>query len=451
MAPGPGLKITLRQRPALTAELQASVQLLQHSTADLHRTVAERIEANPLLDTSEPEPPPTSSASDIGTFDSRNVADVSWGQPRSEGFRRGDIEVSATINLRDYLSAQAGVDFRTPEERSVASLLIDLVDDNGYIIFDPRVVAFDAGVEPDEVEKILLRLQQVDPPGVFARSLAECLSLQLADRGRLNKPMRALLERLDRVAEGNEAVLAAEIGIGTEVLREMLEEIRSLDPRPGLAIGGALAAPIVPDVLVEESGNGWRVELNSTAFPRVFADRAGYQDARSRVHSKSDVDYLSQRWSEASWLVRSLRQRARTVFRIANLLIRLQDGFLRTGTRARRPLVLREIAELAGLHGSTVSRVVANKTMMTPRGMIPFRSFLDVRLRSTSGGGGHSSGAVQERIKNLVSEAGNEALSDREIALRLESQGILIARRTVAKYRGLMGIPSASKRKGNSR
>lgn len=444
----PGLAIGPRQRLALTPALQESVRLLQHSPADLRRLVEERLESNPLLDRDAPEPPP--GGDDVpAALDSWSDTHAPWGSPR--GAETPDAEAEAPgPGLREHLAAQAGADLRDPADRAIAGLLVGLVDENGYIELDADALAADAGCARGDVERVLARLQKLDPPGVFARSLAECLALQLADRDRLDGPMRGLLERLGRVAEGNEEEVAAELGVDADRLGAMLAEVRSLDPRPGLAVGGPLAPAVVPDVIVEEEADGWRVELNPAAFPRVYADRAGYRAARAQARTGADAAYLTERWDEATSLVRALRQRARTVYRVADLLVRLQDGFLHRGPAALRPLTLREAAEILDLHESTVSRVAANKAMATPRGTLPFRAFFARRVGAAEDRAGHAAAAVRERIRALVAaeEGTGRALPDREIARVLAGEGFRLARRTVAKYRNMLGIPSASRRRG---
>lgn len=451
MPAGAGLSIGPRQRLALTPSLQESVRLLQHSPADLRRLVEERLASNPLLDRDAPEPPPGGDAGPAA-LDSWSDTHAPWGSPRGAEPPSAAGDAAPGPDLRGHLAAQAGADLRDPAERAIAALLLGLVDETGYIVFDAAALAAEAGCAPADVERVLARLQQLEPPGVFARSLAECLALQLADRGRLDAPMRGLLDRLDRIADGGEEEVAAALGVDAARLGAMLAEVRSLDPRPGLAVGGPLAPAVVPDVIVDEEGEGWRVELNPAAFPRVYADRAGYRAARARARTGPEAEYLAERWDEAASLVRALRQRARTVFRVADLLVRLQDGFLRRGPAALRPLTLREAAEVLGLHESTVSRVAANKAMATPRGTLPFRAFFAGRIGAAEGRAGHAAGAVRERIRALVAaeEGAGPALSDREIALALAREGVDVARRTVAKYRGLMGIPPASRRRARA-
>ena len=429
----------------MTPQLLESVRLLQHAGADLNRYVDEQLAANPLLDRAEPEHRDPRAA----PLDSWSDTGVAWARPAGGPAAFTDELEADQPDLRAHLAGQANVDL-PPADRATAALLIDLVDPNGYLAgFDPLEVAELARTTVADVLRVLGRLQTFDPPGVAARSLAECLRLQLAARGSDSPEMRRLLDHLDLVGEGAEDELCARLGVPVADLRALLAELRSLNPRPGLAFAGRREFLGAPDIVATPGADGWRIELNPACFPRIYADRAGYLAARDHPGAAPDGGALARQWQEAAWLVRALRQRAQSVYRVASVLVRVQDGYVRHGAGHRRPLSLRTVAGLVDLHESTVSRVVANKTMATPRGTLPLRSFFDRRLGSADGGPAHSPSAVRARIQALVDAEGPDRppMSDQEIAGALAASGVRVARRTVAKYRRMMRIPSSTRRR----
>ena len=428
----------------MTPQLLESVRLLQHAGTDLNRYVDEQLAANPLLDRTEPEHRDPKAA----PLDSWSDTGIVWARPAGGPDSFTDELAADQPDLRAHLAEQANVDL-PPDDRLTAELLIDLVDTNGYLSdFDPREVAELSRTTVAEVLRVLTLLQAFDPPGVGARTLAECLRLQLVARQSDSPPMLRLLDHLDLVGEGAEDELCALVGVSIPGLRSLLAELRSLNPRPGQAFAGRREFLGVPDVVATPGPDGWRIELNPACFPRIYADRAGYLAARAQPGGEPGSS-LARQWQEAAWLVRALRQRAQSVFRVASVLVRVQDDYMRHGTSHRRPLSLRTVAELVDLHESTVSRVVANKTMATPRGTVPLRSFFDRRLTSTDGSAAHSPSAVRARIQALIDTEGPDRppMSDQQIVGALAASGVRVARRTVAKYRHLMRIPSSTRRR----
>ncbi len=445
MRASPGLRIGISQRLTMTPQLLESVRLLQHAAADLNRYVDEQLASNPFVDRTAPEHRDPKAA----PLDSWSDTGVLWARPQagSESFT-DEIEADRP-DLRAHLTEQAHVDL-APGDRTTAELLIDLVDANGYLTgFDPLEIAESSRTTVADVLRVLGRLQTFDPPGVCARSLAECLRLQLALRESVPPKLAVLIDHLDVVAEGDEDELCAVLDVSTGDLQALLVELRSLNPRPGQAFASHREFLGAPDVVATPSADGWRIELNPQCFPRIYADRAGYQAARGHSRAATDDGSLGRQWQEAAWLVRALRQRAQSVYRVASVLVRVQDDYVRHGASHRRPLSLRTVAELVDLHESTVSRVVANKTMATPRGTLPLRSFFDRQLRGTDGQTVHSPSAVRARIQAIVAAEGpaHPPMSDQQIVAALADSGIRVARRTVAKYRRMMRIPSAAGRR----
>jgi RNA polymerase sigma-54 factor len=292
-------------------------------------------------------------------------------------------------------------------------------------------------------------LQEFDPPGVFARDLPECLALQLRDRNRLDPAMRLLLDNLPLLAARNAPALLRICGVDAEDLAEMVAEIKSLDPRPGHAFDPPLAQPVIPDVIMRAQRDGdWLVELNADTLPRVLVNNRYFARVSRAVHSKAEREYLSDRLQSANWLVKSLDQRATTILKVASDIVRQQDGFFRRGVQALRPLILRDIADAIGMHESTESRVTTNKDMATPRGLFELKYFFTASIAASRGGDAHSAEAVRFRIRGLIDgEPSDDTLSDERIVELLEKDGVEIARRTVAKYREAMRIPSSVQRR----
>jgi RNA polymerase sigma-54 factor len=300
---------------------------------------------------------------------------------------------------------------------------------------------------------VLASCQEFDPPGLFARDLAECLALQLKARDRFDPAMRAMIANLELLAKRDFTQLRRLCGVGEDDLLDMLAEIRALDPRPGLAFATGASDGIVPDVSVRPASDGsWAIELNSEAMPRLLVNQSYFATVSSRAANQAEKDFLSECLQSANWLTRSLDQRARTILKVATEIVRQQDAFLLHGIRHLRPLNLRMVADAIGMHESTVSRVTANKYMMTPRGVFELRYFFTVAIASAEGGDAHSSEAVRDRIRELIeAEKPQDVLSDDAIAEILKKDGVDIARRTVAKYREGMNIPSSVRRRREKR
>jgi RNA polymerase sigma-54 factor len=331
----------------------------------------------------------------------------------------------------------------------IGRYLIDLVDEAGYITEDLAQAAERLAAPPSEIEAVLAILQSFDPPGVCARNLAECLSLQLRERDRFDPAMRALVGRLDLLAKRDFAALRKICGVGDEDLAEMMAEIRELNPKPGLAFGTTVVQPIVPDVFVRQRPDGsFQVELNSDTLPKVLINQTYYAQVAGTAKTEADRTYVADCLQNATWLVRALDQRAKTILKVATEIVRQQDAFFAQGVAHLRPLNLRTIADAIAMHESTVSRVTANKYMATSRGIFELKYFFTSAIPAAGGGESHSAEAVRHRIKQLIdSETAEDVLSDDTIVERLREAGIAIARRTVAKYREAMRIPSSVQRR----
>lgn len=505
MALSANLQLRQTQSLVMTPQLIQSIKLLQLTHLELAQFVEREVERNPLLELAGSE---SDAASDTGgerddgdagteaasggdwtergvTAEGETLADRMdtsyenvfpddganetapapefldcWkSMPGANGASACEVHdldrfVAPRHGLREHVGEQIAMSFRLAEERALAVQLADRLDEAGYLHVDLAELAELTAVPPAGIEAVLATLQTFDPPGLFARSLKECLAIQLRQRDRLDPAMAALLDNLELLARRDFAALGRICGVKSEDLVDMLAEIRALDPKPGMAFQSTQSEAIVPDVIVRPAAEGgWRVELNPQTVPRVLVDRNYYAHVcgLGSVDEK-DREFLTQCLNSANWLTRSLDQRARTITRVASEIVRRQDAFLAHGPTHLRPLNLRAVAEATGMHESTVSRVTSNKYMMTPRGMFELKYFFTVSIASTSGSEAHSAEAVRQAIRRLVAaESADAVLSDDDIVRQLKSEGVDIARRTVAKYREAMHIPSSVSRRREKR
>ncbi len=474
-------RLELRQSHALvmTPQLMQAIKLLQLSNLDLAAYVDEELERNPLLERigeteherdGAPAPEgPAADGPDIanGAFDARGADSGSrpggdaipqyspWSGARGASSDDNNLEawVPAQRTLADHLAEQLALAIGDPSRRMIGQYLIDLVDESGYLAGDLDGAAEKLGTSVAEVEAVLATLQTFDPPGVCARNLAECLAIQLTERDRFDPAMQALVEHLDLVAKRELPALRKICGVSDEDLSDMVAEIRRLNPKPGLAFGSMVVQPVVPDVFVRpREDGGFTVELNSDTLPRILINQDYHAEVVRTAKSEHDKGYLANCLQSATWLVRALDQRAKTILKVATEIVRQQDGFFAHGVQHLRPLNLKTIADAIGMHESTVSRVTANKYMATSRGIFELKYFFTSAIAAAGGGEAHSAEAVRYRIRQLIQEeSAEDVLSDETIVERLHAAGIEIARRTVAKYREAMRIPSSMQRKREKR
>ena len=331
----------------------------------------------------------------------------------------------------------------------IGQYLIDMVDESGYLAGDFAGVAEKLGAPLAEVEAVLKIVQSFDPPGVCARNLTDCIAIQLKERDRFDPAMQALVSRLDLLAKRDMAALRRLCGVGDEDLTDMIAEIRSLNPKPGLAFGSTMVQPIVPDVFVRPGPDGgFAVELNSDTLPKILVNQTYHAQLTKHVGNDSAKSYLAENLQSATWLMRALDQRAKTILKVSTEIVKQQDGFFVHGVQHLRPLNLKTIADAISMHESTVSRVTANKYMATNRGIFELKYFFTSSIASSDGGEAHSAEAVRHRIKQLIdAESAVDVLSDDTIVERLRESGVDIARRTVAKYREAMRSPSSVQRR----
>jgi RNA polymerase sigma-54 factor len=501
-------RLEFRQSQALvmTPQLMQAIKLLQLSSLDLAAYVEGELERNPLLERSDDDNAPATaaeaqaesdaSAGESGQGDNDGQGAEDWigadletsrsameeglgtelenvfpddsaakaatpetpppaySEWSGAGGGAGDdynLEafVSAEMTLSEHLSEQMALAIPDPANRMIGRYLIDMVDEAGYLSGDLAGVAEKLGAPLAAVEAVLAELQTFDPPGVCARNLTECLSIQLRDRDRFDPAMQALVAHLDVLAKRDLAGLRRLCGVTDEDLADMIAEIRNLNPKPGLAFGSTLVQPIVPDVMVRSAPDGsWRVELNSDTLPKVLINQRYYAQVSKGTHNDKDKSYLAECLQTATWLVRALDQRAKTILKVSSEIVRQQDAFFDKGVQHLRPLNLKTVADAISMHESTVSRVTANKYMATPRGIFELKYFFTSSIAASDGGEAHSAEAVRHRIRQMIEgESAQDVLSDDTIVEKLNGIGIDIARRTVAKYREAMRIPSSVQRR----
>ncbi|WP_275787948.1 RNA polymerase factor sigma-54 [Pararhizobium gei] len=371
----------------------------------------------------------------------------------SDGYNLDEF-VANRVTLRDVLNEQIPFSIHTDVDRLIAQHLIDQLDEAGYLHADIAEMAARLGSTTADVSRVLHSLQQLDPPGVFARSLSECLAIQLRQRNRLDPAMATLLDHLELLARRDFASLKRICGVDEEDLIDMLAEIRKLDPKPGTSFETSPCEAIVPDVVVRPAQNGsWAIELNPETLPRVLVNQTYYTTvSRHAPKHSADHAFLAECMQTANWLTRSLDQRAKTIMKVATEIVRQQDAFFVNGVDHLRPLNLKTVADAIKMHESTVSRVTSNKYMLTPRGLFELKYFFTVSINSAGGGDGHSAESVRHRIRNMILLESPEAvLSDDDIVDILKKGGVDIARRTVAKYREAMNLPSSVQRRREKR
>ena len=483
---GPRLEFRQTQALVMTPQLRQAIKLLQYSNMEVNAFIEEEMARNPVLERDErpdalPERPapdqaaaPAPEGMDAATLlrqerlpdavdaDHANSFDhggASDGVQSAAGARHNfesddrSIEelVAAPRNLRDHLAQQLRLQLKDKLDLPVGAYLIALLDPAGRVAETSEAIAAVLGTEPARVERVRESMQRFDPPGLFALDLRDCLAAQLADRGRLDPAMQALLDNLDLLGRRDMRRLSDLCGVSGEDLADMVAELRTLDPKPAAGWNLEPAPTMAPDILMRRARDGgWLLELNPDTMPRVLVNRGFQASFRIRpggAQAREAKTFLSEQLSNANWLVKSLQQRANTILKVAAEIVRQQDGFLLHGIGHLRPLILRDIAEAVELHESTISRVTCNKYIATPRGVLELKFFFTAAIQGTSGET-HSAETVRHRIRALVkAENPDDVLSDDAIVNALRREGVDIARRTVAKYRDALRIPSSMQRK----
>jgi RNA polymerase sigma-54 factor len=480
MALGPRLDLRQSQSLVMTPQLQQAIKLLALSNLEIEAFIGETLETNPLLEAGELQaerpsgeapvaeearPEPTADeliARGAGEADApldidptaldrdRDTGD--WAATGTAGGEEGpgiDDRGEAAPTLAQHLEAQIGSAVRDPQLLFIARHLIGLLDDAGYLAVPVRTLAADLAVPLVQVEAALAAIQTLDPTGVGARSLSECLALQAREADRYDPCMARLLDNLELLGRGSFAQLKRICGVDDEDFADMMGELRSYDPKPGLRFGGTEHEPIVPDIIVSagEKG-GWDISINQATLPRLVVNRSYYLELRSGCSDKASRSWLSEKLVDANWLIKALDQRQKTILKVAAEIVKQQDGFFRRGVSELRPLTLRAIAEAISMHESTVSRVTSNKYLQCERGTFELKYFFTSGVAAADGEGSVSAEAVKAQIRSLCdAEDTDDVLSDDKLVELLRDKGFDLARRTVAKYREAIGIGSSVQRR----
>jgi len=490
MAIGPRLDLRQSQSLVMTPQLQQAIKLLAASNLEIETFIGDALEANPLLETgtvSSDDAGPSAEPDDIpreeftsdqlmaqtqgeseapldidagaldrdrDTGDGARMSDAEWGAsgggagPAGEDFPGIEATRASEASLSEHLDQQIGGIAINDKEAFAARHIAGLLDDAGYLSSDLREIAYDLGVTLDEAEDALEVVQMCDPTGVGARGLAECLSLQAREADRLDPCMKRLLDNLELVAMGEVARLKRLCDVDDDDFADMLRELRSYDPKPGLAYAPSSSDAVIPDVLLTKNDQeGWDIALNEETLPKLIVNRSYYVELNQGMPGAETQGWLKEKLADAHWLIRALDQRQKTILKTAAEIVKQQDGFFRRGVSELRPLTLREVAEEIEMHESTVSRVTSNKYLHCDRGCFELKYFFSSGVGSSDGEGA-SSEAIKARIKALTdAEEPKKVLSDQKLADILKEEGFDLARRTVAKYREAIGIGSSAQRR----
>ncbi|SFH67043.1 RNA polymerase, sigma 54 subunit, RpoN/SigL [Modicisalibacter xianhensis] len=464
----PTLQLRVGTQLTMTPQLQQAIQLLQLSTLDLRQEIQQALESNPMLELEEAfgetavsEPAEDDWASEIPdelAVDSdwsdtyQDVASSGGGSDEGPDFERN----AAGISLQGHLLWQLNMTDLPERSRLIAESLIDAVTPSGYLDVDLDTLTEglrDQGLESlktSDVEQVLIQLQQFDPTGVCARNLRECLMLQLGalpdDTPLLPQAKRLVRQFLEALAANDRKLLKRRLRLDDEQLDTVIGLIRALDPRPGQAFDDSSSDYVIPDLLARHTRDGWRIELNPEAMPRLRI-QPDYAALIRRADKSDDNTFMKQHLQEARWLIKSLSSRNDTLLKVGREIMARQFDFLERGEEAMKPLILADIAQVVDMHESTISRVTTQKFIHTPRGVFELKYFFSSQVGGGEGDA-HSSTAIRAKLKKLIGEEPpRKPLSDSKLVDLLAADGIKVARRTVAKYREALGIPSSSERK----
>ncbi|RKF22736.1 RNA polymerase sigma-54 factor [Altericroceibacterium spongiae] len=480
MSLAPRLDLRQSQSLVMTPQLQQAIKLLALSNLEIEAFIGDALENNPLLESGDihaesgENPPLDNEAGDSPTSDElmmqgqgeadapldidpaaldrdHDTGDWSAQAGSASSAETFDIEErgSPEETLIDHLEAQLPLITSDPQIAFIAATLIGQLDESGYLHTPLHETAGELGISDEEAETALKLVQSLDPTGIGARSLGECIALQAREADRYDPCMARLLANLDLVAKSNFAQLKRLCAVDDEDLADMLAELRQYDPKPGLQFGGVSSAPVVPDILITASrDHGWDIALNQETLPRLIVNRPYYVELRSGSQNREAKSWLNEKLADANWLIKALDQRQKTILKVAAEIVKQQDGFFRRGVSELKPLTLRGVAEQIDMHESTVSRVTSNKYLHCDRGTFELKYFFTSGVASADGESSVSAEAVKAQIRALVdAEDPKKVLSDDKLVELLRDKGFDLARRTVAKYREAIGIGSSVQRR----
>ena len=459
----PTLQLKLGQSLTMTPQLQQAIRLLQLPVLDLSAQIQDALEENIMLEMEDLPDVPQTSAETTAEVETIQAEDT-WQQQSADRIQDGgwngegrpinDFADESGNTLREHLLWQLEMEHFTPRQAVIGEAIVDSINDVGYLEGELEEIlgGLDSasGFTLDEVRESLTLVQRLDPVGIGARSISECIILQLRQLDTTTPGLELAVElaqnHLDLIASQSFGEMRRDLRTTDEDLHDALALIKSCNPKPGLAVSPAAAEYVIPDVFVRKIDDHWQVEISATGIPRLSVNQ---QYARL-LRGSGDHAVLRSQLQEARWLIRSLEIRNETLMKVATCIVTRQTAFLEHGDEAMKPMVLRDVAEEIGMHESTISRVTTNKYMHTPRGVFEFKYFFSSHL-SSADGEDQSSTSVRAQIRKLIgAENPGKPLSDSKIANVLAEDGITVARRTVAKYREAMNIPSSSERRQRS-
>lgn len=448
-----GVQQQTHQSLLITHQAIQAIEILEYGQEELEQFLQEHLDSNPLLRQSAPGAPSGTETPVSMEFRSSIRPGAALRPVEGDDVQSLAETISTKTSLRDHLREQLAPLRISADQRDLALYLIDSLEPDGYLRSTLEDLAELLDIPSSMLEEALHTVQALDPAGVGARNLRECLWLQLRDQGRLTPPTEALVANLDLIGQGEVDRLAKRCKVSVAILGDLLDSLRRLDPKPGYRFDSDDVQAALPDILVSVSADGRiRVEANPALLPRLAVDRAYFTELSRKMHGRADKEFLYGCLRQANTLVHHLDQRIQTTLRIATEIIRNQTDFLYHGDGHLRPLLQKDIARVLGLHESTVSRTIANRYMLCPQGQLPFKHFFSDGVHSQDGEQDVAATAIRHRIKDLVaSETRDSILSDGAIVNSLENDGIQIARRTVAKYRNQLSIPSSAQRRKRMR
>ena len=470
------LKLKQSQSLVMTPQLQQAIKLLQLNNLELTNLVNKELEENPFLENENIELDNNENLQNEQTKEideSFENGESLSDEPRNDDFEnRWDIDISSNysrkntsiensdagsiieqtqsnkISLKSILQGQASLEFRDKTDKLISSILIDYIDENGWITENLENISEFSNYSVEQIESILIRMQSFEPNGVFARNLKECLKIQLDNDELLKKENEIIIDNLELLGSGNIKALQKLTDLKEQDLKEELKLIRSLDPKPGKKYSSESENIFHPDVIVSKNNENWSVELNESTLPKITINEDYVKEIEALECKDSDKKFINESLTSARWLLKAIQQRNVTTLKISSEIVNQQKLFFEKGKKYLKPMVLKDVAKKIEMHESTVSRVTSDKLMLTPRGIFEMKLFFSASINSTKKGETHSAESVRESLRKLISnEPLNNPLSDEMLVEKLQGEGIELARRTVAKYRELLNIPASSVRR----
>jgi len=467
------LKLKQSQSLVMTPQLQQAIKLLQLNNIELCELVEKELEENPFLE-KDNQGDQLEQKNDEYT---KNVDEAFQnGESQYEDPSKGDYEnrwdqdqnlssksnnfdtidpgsiaeqtISEKVTLKSFLLEQANIAFKTPQEKIVSEILIDYIQPSGWLTTDLIELQNIIGCDENTLNSVLLKMQHFEPTGVFARNLTECLRIQLKNENLLTDGVSLLIENFDLLARGEIKNLCKICGMSEEELTKNIKIIKTLNPKPGSLYSDDNNQIFHPDVVVSQKNKQWEVELNNGTLPKIIVNENYIKELEKLGGNENDKKFITESVNSARWLMKAIEQRNLTTLKISTEIVEQQKLFFEKGVSHLKPMILKDVAKKIKMHESTVSRVTTGKLMLTPRGIFEMKHFFSATINSTVEGESHSAASVRETLKNLISnEPLHNPLSDELLVLKLQNEGINLARRTVAKYRELLNIPSSSERR----